>query len=210
MIETAAVSWSLSQDSASRTDSISLGNTVVHVGVSDHMEVQVGWAPFTQIRSRDKAFNTVSRDSGSGDVSLTLMRGLAGANGSVAVQVFVTVPTGKSPFGVGDWGAGARVPIQVALTKKIQFSFTPEIDAAVNSNGTGRHIAYGSAAGIGFALNGKLQLGTDISFFRDEDPAGASSCANAGLSLAYQAAKNTQFDICSRTPNTIAGPRSAL
>jgi hypothetical protein len=113
----------------------------------------------------------------------------------VALQAFVTLPTGKMPVGAGDWGAGIRLPVQLPLSEKLQLGLTPEVDAKVNSSGSGRHTAYGGAASLGYALTPALSISTDLSVFRDDDPTGATTIAVSGLSLAWQVTENTQLDI---------------
>lgn len=195
MIETAVAGWTLEQDADSRTDTLALGSSLLRAGLTSRLEAQIGWTPLGIQWTRDKASGAISRQSGTGDVTLGLTYGLAGANGPVALQGFVTLPTGGAAIGAGDWGAGMRLPAQVSLTKGVQLGLTPEVDAAVNGSGSGRHLAYGGAAGLGFALNDKLTLGVDVAVFRDDDPDGATTRASSGASLAWQAAKDTQFDL---------------
>jgi hypothetical protein len=128
-------------------------------------------------------------------VSLGLLYGLSGRNGPVSIQGFVTLPAGTGPLAAGDWGAGARLPVAIPLTSRLQLALTPEADAEVNGDGVGRHLAYGGAAGAGYSLTKSLQLGADIAVFRHMDPSGATTSASAGLSAAWQAGRNTQFDV---------------
>lgn len=195
LIETAAASWTRESDAAFRTDTLSLGSSLLRAGLTSRLEAQIGWTPLGVQWQRDTASGATTRQSSTGDMTLGLTYGLAGANGPVAVQGFVTLPTGGAAIGAGDWGAGLRIPAQVALTDAIDLTLTPEVDAAVNASGSGRHVSYGGAAGLGFALTKQLNLGIDVATFRDEDPDGAETLANAGLSLAWQAGTNTQFDI---------------
>lgn len=195
MIETAASNWTRESDPESRTDMLTLGSSLLRVGVASRLEAQVGWTPYGTRWVRDTASGTVARQSGTGDVTLGLTYGLAGANGPVALQGFVTLPTGGAAIGAGDWGAGLRLPAQLPLSSSIDLTVTPEIDVAVNQSGSGRHLSYGGAAGLGFALTREVNLGVDVALFRDEDPDGVATLANAGLSLAWQAGQNTQLDV---------------
>lgn len=195
MIETALGTWERESEPGSRTDTLTLGSSLLRAGVTSRMEAQIGWAPLGVQWQRDTATGAVQRRTSAGDLTLGLTYGLAGANGPVAVQGFVTVPTGGEAIGAGDWSAGLRLPAQVSLTPGIDLVVTPEIDAAVNQSGEGRHLAYGGAAGVQFALSDKVNLGADLAAFRDQEPGDETTRLTGGLSLAWQAGKDTQFDI---------------
>lgn len=209
MIETGIAQWSRESDPALRTDTLTLGSSTLRLGLTPRLEAQVGWTPLGVVWDRDVATGITTRRTSGGDATLGLTYGLAGANGPVAVQGFVSLPTGGAAIGAGDWGAGVRLPVAVELGG-VEFGLTPEIDAAVNGSGNGRHLAYGGAAGIGVPLAPKLQLSADVALFRDDDPDGASTQATAGLALAWQAGANTQLDIGGTIGLNAASPDGAV
>ena len=133
-------------------------------------------------------------DSGVGDIAVGFLYGLGRENGPVAVQGFATLPTGGSAIGAGDWGAGVRLPVQLPAGHGVPLSFTPEIDAAVNSSRKGRHLAYGAAVGVGAPVAARLSASVDAALFRNNDPSGGRTLATAGGSIAYHSRKNLQFD----------------
>jgi hypothetical protein len=195
MIESAGASWTVTRDSSQRSDEITIGSSLLRIGLTSRLEAQAGWTPFGIEHVRDRLSGRSLTRTGTGDVTLGLIYGLAGANGPVSLQTFVSLPTGGSAIGAGDWGAGARLPIAFSISPKLQVSLTPEVDAAVNASGNGRHLAYGGAAGIGLPLSAALNLGADVAVFRDEDPEGAATHETGGFSLAWQESANTQFDV---------------
>lgn len=195
MVETALGSWQRESAPGQRTDTLTLGSSFLRAGVTSRLEAQIGWTPLGVQWQRDMASGAVERRTSTGDLTLGLTYDLTGANGPVAVQGFVTVPTGGEAIGAGDWGAGLRLPAQVSLTSGIDLVVTPEVDAAVNQSGQGRHLAYGGAAGIQFALSEKVNLGADLAAFRDQEPGDATTRLTGGLSLAWQAGEDTQLDI---------------
>jgi outer membrane putative beta-barrel porin/alpha-amylase len=195
MIESAAAAWTVTRDSGVRSDQVTIAGSLLRIGLTPRLEVQAGWTPFGIQHVKDRLTGRTTSRTGAGDVSLELIYGLAGANGPVAIQPFVTLPTGGSAIGAGDWGAGVRLPVALPLNSKLQLALTPELDAAVNSSGNGRHLAYGGAAGIGLPLSSKVSLGADVAVFRDEDPDGAATHETGGLSLAWQESADTQFDV---------------
>lgn len=195
MIEAALGNWERQSEPGSRTDTLTFGSSFLRAGAASALEVQIGWVPLGVQWQRDTATGATERRTGTGDLTLGLTYGLAGANGPLAVQGFVTVPTGGRAIGAGDWAAGLRLPAQIALSSGIDLVVTPEVDAAANESGEGRHFAYGGAAGIQFALNDKLNFGADLAAFREEDPGDPTTKVTGGVSLAWQSGKDTQFDI---------------
>ena len=113
----------------------------------------------------------------------------------MAIQGFVTLPTGSSPLTAGEWNFGAALPMSFELTPGISFAATPQVAAAADADGDGRHLAFGSAAGFGFSLTDNLSAGIDVAIIRDDDPAGGSTEATAGLSFALQVLEDVQLDV---------------
>jgi hypothetical protein len=195
MLETAVASWTYDDHGGTRTDDVAIASSALRVGLVGRLEAQLGWTPVDIVRVRDKTTGVTTTGSGVGDLSLGLLYGLAGRNGPVAIQAFVTAPTGSGPIGAGDWGAGARLPVALPLAPRVQVALTPEVDAEVNASGAGRHLTYGGAFGAGYSLSKSLQFGADIAVFRHEEPSGPTTSASAGLSLAWQVGHNTQLDV---------------
>lgn len=195
VVETGLADWTLDDNADERSDTVLFGDTLVRVGLDDRTEAQIGWTPYGLLRVRDKATGLVSRTGGTGDVSLGLRRSLSGPDGPVAIQPFVTLPVGGSAIGAGDWGAGVIVPIGFDLGHDVQLSLTPEIDAAVNESGSGRHLAYGSVIGLSAPLANGLSGTIEVQAMRDEEPSNVTTQAFASASLAWMIGANTQFDI---------------
>lgn len=194
MIETAGAGWTVTRDAGERSDQVTIGSSLLRIGLTPRLEAQAGWTPFGIQEVRDRFSGRSSSRTGTGDVSLGLIYGLAGANGPVAIQTFVSLPTGGAAIGAGDWGAGVRLPIAFSIAR-LQIALTPELDAAVNASGNGRHLAYGGAAGIGVPVSAKVSVDADVAVFRNEDPDGPATHETGGLSLAWQESANTQFDV---------------
>jgi hypothetical protein len=70
-----------------------------------------------------------------------------------------------------------------------------EMDAAVDEDRDGRHLAYGGVLGVGFDLSQTVSAMFEISMLRDNDPTGHATEALSGLSLAWQPSGNMQVDI---------------
>ena len=195
-VETSIADWTRDDQPGSREDSILFADTLVRVGVSDTIEARIGWTPFGHDRMRDST--GVETVNGVGDVSLGMKANLHNPDGaglSVSVLPFVTLPVGRSSIGAGDWGGGFLVPVTYELSDTVSLDLTPEIDAAVDQDGNGRHLAYSSTAGLAVKLDEAFTLTGEMQALRDDDPQGHATQAVAALSLAWMANDDLQFDI---------------
>lgn len=198
VVELGLGDWTRQQDAGSRTDTIQAGDALVRLGLSEHLEAQIGWTAYGHARTRDRLSGAVEKDSGVGDVLVALRRNLSSPDGSgfsIAIMPYVYLPTGGSAIGAGDWGAGLIVPVSFDLGGGFSLGLTPQIDAAVDGDRDGRHIAYGSVAGLGFSLSDSVSGAIEAQVTRDEDPAGHGTEALGGLSFAWQPSDDMQFDI---------------
>ena len=208
-VEIGAIDWTLERDPQTRTDTILAGDMLVRFGLADHAEFQIGWTPYGHVRQRDRASGAVSRSSGAGDVTVALRRNLRnpdGAGFSIAIMPYATLPTGGSTIGAGDWGAGMIAPVSVALGGPWSLALSPEIDAAVDGDRNGRHLAYGSVIGLGVDLSATTSASLETAFTRDNDPDGHTSQSIAGLSIAWTPQQSAQFDMGANMGLTKASP----
>lgn len=197
-VETAVADWERDDQGDTRMDTVLVGDTIVRVGLGATTEAIVGWTPYGHVRERDEATGAIDRFSRVGDVTLGLKANLASPDGSglsFAVLPYVTLPTGRMPVGAGDWGAGVLAPLTYDLTDSVNLQFTPEVDAAVNEDGDGRHFAVSGIAGIDVKLSKALDVTAEIETLRDEDPSGSTTQAFAALSLAWLAKDDLQLDL---------------
>ena len=199
-IETGLGDWTLDKQPDSRTDTILAGDVALRYGMGDSTELRLGWTAYGHVRERDRMNGMVDRTDGVGDVTVGLKQNLANpaCDGlSIALLPFATLPTGGKAIGAGDWGAGLLLPIDYALTEKVQLQFTPEIDAAVDNDRQGRHLAYSGVAGIDIELSEKLAVDAELKLIRDRDPSGSQTQALAGLAFDYMVGPQTQIDVAS-------------
>lgn len=186
MFESGIASWSRMTDAGTPSSQWIIGDLLLRQGLGHQTELQFGW-------------QMLSRQSGSawrsGDVTIGLLHNFAAMDGPVAAQVFATLPSGQEPAGAGDWGAGARLPIALEIGEDWSLGLTPEVDAAVNATGHGRHLALGGAIGLGRSLATNLSASADLSLFRDRDPDGSTTSAVTSISLAWQTGADTQLDL---------------
>ena len=195
-VESSFADWTRDDAVGERQDTVLIADTLVRVGVSDTVEARIGWTPFGHDRTRDAS--GIDQGNRIGDVSLGMKASLFNPDGrglSIAVLPFATLPVGRTPIGAGDWGGGMLVPVTYELSDTVAIDLTPEVDAAVDEDGHGRHIAYSSAVGLAFKLSKTLTLNGELQALRDDDPQGATTQALAALSLGWDASDDLQFDI---------------
>ncbi len=198
LVEIGLADWTIEREPDGRTDTVIVGDTAIRYGVTDRSEVQIGWTALGFVRTRQSAPRTVEHDSGTGDVTVAFKQSLRNPDGSalsIAVQPFVTLPTGGKAIGAGDWGAGLLIPMSNDLNDTVQVQLTPEIDAAVDSDGHGRHLAYGAVAGLGVSLSDSVSVTVEGSAFRDTDPDDRATELLAAASLAWQPGGDWQVDV---------------
>ncbi|KQS01931.1 hypothetical protein ASG11_14015 [Sphingomonas sp. Leaf357] len=196
-VETALGDWTRDEDADQRSDTVLLGDTLMRIGLTDTIEAQIGFTPFGHVRTRDKLAGDIDSADRVGDAMLGFKANLKNPDGkglSVAVHPFVTVPVGRSPVGAGDWGAGLVVPVTYDLSDALNFETTSEIDAAVDEDGRGRHVAFSETVGLGLALSKALTATAELQALRDDDPSGATTQMLAGVSLACVLGENLQID----------------
>lgn len=197
-VESSLADWTHDNTPDARSDTVLIGDTLVRIGIGDALEARVGWTPFGHVRTRDKATGAIDNANRVGDVTLGLKYNLHNPDGSgfsVAALPYVSLPVGRMPVGAGDWGAGFLLPISYELSDRVSLAFTPEADAAVDSDGNGRHLAYSAAGGLGLKLSDKITATPELQVLRDDDPDGHSTQGYAALSFAWSATDDLQFDV---------------
>ena len=197
-IEVGVGDWTLDKQPDSRTDTILAGDLFARYGLTDSLEARVGWTAYGHVRERDRMTGAISRQSRVGDVTVGLKQNLMNPDGSgfsIALLPFASIPVGRQPVGAGDWGAGLIVPVNYELSDAIQLEFTPEVDAAVDEDGNGRHLAFSGTIGAAGKLGETLTATLEYQALRDRDPSGHETQQLAGVSLAWEAQPQFQLDL---------------
>lgn len=211
--EASIADWSKASSPDAVSEAILLGDLALRTGIADHTEARVAWTAFAHLRSRDRASGAVQNRTGTGDVTLGIKRNLIDPDGkslSIALLPSVTLPTGTQAIGAGDWGAGLQVPVNIRANGYVSLMLTPEIDAAVDSDRSGRHLRYGTAGGIAFALRKNFDIEIESAITRDRDPAGGSTQAVAAFAAGLTIGADTQVDVGSEFGLTPQSPDAHL
>jgi len=190
--------WTLDRQPDSRTDEIDAGQLLLRYGIGPATEARLGWTAYGHVRVRHRATGATDHMSGTGDVTLGIKQGLLNPDGkgfSIALLPSVSLPSGGRAIGAGDWGATLLLPITYMLGDSVQLEATPELDAAVDGDRDGRHLAYGMTAGVGLKLSDAWSVTGELQALRDDDPASHETQRRAALSAAWQCGKDVQLDL---------------
>ena len=183
----------MAEDGLAREETFLVGDTSLRYGIGPRTELRLAITAFGSVDVRG-----AGSDQGIGDLTLGIRHSLTDPDApgpAVAIQGYVTAPTGSSPLTAGEWSFGAALPMSFELTPSVSFAATPQIAAAADAGGDGQHLAFGSSAGFGFSITDTLAAGVDVAIIRDDDPAGSSTQATTGLSFALQVSEDIQLDV---------------
>ena len=113
LAEVSGIDWQRDDADGTRQDTLLFGDAQLRTGIDSRTEVQIGWTPLAQVRTHasDGSVDTVT---GVGDVRLGLRRNLHNPDGSgtsLALEGFVTLPTGRHDIGAGDWSEIGRAHV---------------------------------------------------------------------------------------------------
>lgn len=197
LAEVGLLDWTHDKNETSTSDTVVAGDLLLRYGISTQSEVQVGWTAYGHQRDKARLGNGIDKSNGVGDVMIAYKHSLTQPDGSgfsAAIQPYATLPTGGSAIGEGDWSAGVIVPVSAEVDEGISLQFSPEMDAAVDEDRDGRHLSYGTVAGLGIDVSKSLNAAFELSAFRDDDPSGHTTELLAAASLAWQASDNWQLD----------------
>lgn len=210
MVEIGLATWEHSKTDSARDNDLSLSAIALRYGIAPRLELQIGWAGLVVSSHLDYVTQDRSRATNPGDLTVGALYGLLGQDGPVAIQAFVTLPTGKGAATDGEWSGGVRLPVAIPLANDWQLGLTPEFDLAANSSGHGRHSAFGGAAGISRPISGQISAGVDISVMEDRDPDGSSTSSMTSASIAWQTSPNSQLDFGVGLGLTSSSPRAQI
>ena len=197
-VEASLGSWTHSSDPASVTDQVLIGDLAVRLGLGPATEARLAWTPFGSVRTKDRSSGQVTTLHGSGDVTLGIKQNVLDPSGehlAIALLPRVTLNSGGDALGAGTWSAGLQIPMAMPVGHGVSLMLTPEFDAAANADASGRHFAYGTAAGVGFPASSRVNVSIEALVMRDEDTAGASTSAVAGASASIKLKNNLFADI---------------
>lgn len=173
------------------------GSLTLRLGLTDSMEGQILWTPYSV--AREKVGGVTFEDTGSGDIGFSLRQAFTPADTtgiSVAVQAIVTAPTGSNGISADVWEGAILMPIDIPLSDDWAMELTPEVDIVGDSLGGGHHAAWAGSIGVTRQVS-EVELGAELWASRDDDPAGGTTQASFDLTAAWMPGglHDVQFDV---------------
>lgn len=197
VLEVGKIRYSRDEEDGVETRTYSASELLARVGLTDSVEVQLGFTPFNVVKLKDATGRR--RFEGVGDLTGAVKVNMLNPDGSgtsATVQAFVTAPTGATEIGSGGWEGGVIVPVSFELSDKLGLTLDPEVDVRRNENGGGHHLAFAGVASLGRDLGGGVEGSAELWSMVDRDPAGHRTEASVDLALAWipERMPNLQLD----------------
>jgi hypothetical protein len=192
-LESSVTSWSKTEADEVETKAVTLGASVVKVGLSERSDLQIGMAPFAKVETR--AEGVESRHSGAGDLTIRYKHRLTadGAPVQVAAIPFVKLPTADGDIGNGKVEGGLAVPISMAAGP-VTVVLGPELDLLADADGDGRHPALINLVNVAGPVAPGVTLIGELWTMTNFDPADRVTQASADVALAWLVSNRVQLD----------------
>jgi hypothetical protein len=184
-LEVDAVDVTRDRSGGATTDNWLIAAPTLKYGVTDTLDLEVGFNSWQVVRTRDHATGATAFDSGVGDVYLRAKGIVSQGPLTVALEPFVKLPTAKSGLGNGKVEAGLVLPMSAGLSGGWGLGVTAEGDDLADASGHGHHGAGSLTLGLSHGAPGGLNLGVELWGGWDFDPAGHSSQASVDVSAAW-------------------------
>lgn len=193
-LETAVAGWSHTRQEGVRTSQLSLGSTVIKLGLSDRSDLQIGLAPYALLKVEREGLR--DRVSGFGDVIVRYKRRLTrdGAKVQAGAIPFVKLPTADHRLGNGRAEGGLAIPIGWSLAGAT-ITLGPELDLLADIDGRGRHLGAINLVNVAVPAGKRLTLAGELWTSFNFDPSGTLKQASADAAIAYALSRRVQIDV---------------
>ena len=196
VVETTLVDWEHDTGGPLTTTSVLGANTLVHVGLTHRLEVQIGWAPFDRERILDHRNDFAAQDTGLGDVVVGGKAELLADDAIVglALQGNLSIPVGNLRFGGKSPGGTVALAIAYDITDRVSVALTPQADYLPDRVDGGRHLLFGATAGVDVVVAAEWTATGEYRLARDLDPAFHRTEHIVGLAVAFTPSKRWQVN----------------
>jgi hypothetical protein len=194
-LESSAIGWSRTEAGGTETKVLTLGSSVVKLGLSNRSDLQIGVTPHVHVEI--ETGSAKSHASGFGDLTVRYKHRLSADNSSVQIGVipFVKLPTADDDIGNGKVEGGLAVPIGISTGSPITVVLGPELDLLADADGDGHHAALVNLVNLSGAIAPRLTLAGEIWTMTNFDPADTVTLASADAALAYAFSPAFQVDL---------------
>jgi len=199
LVELGAVEFSRDTAPEVAVTSYAVGDVLARYGLTGRSEIQLGFTPYTIVRTKDRTNDRRETLQGAGDLTGAFKFSLLNPDGSgtsIAVQAFVTAPTGRQGIGSNAWEGGVIVPVAFELSDTWSLTLDPEIDWRADEDGQGHHLAWAGVVSLSRDLGGGLEGSAELWSSYDREPENHTTEASFDLALTWvpKSRPNLQFD----------------
>jgi hypothetical protein len=173
-----------------KTTTADIGTFLVRTGLTDGLEIDVGWTPLmvTTLHDGNYRYN----QSETGDVAVALKQSLRDPDGqgvSVAVQAGLTIPTNGDRV-----SAVIDLPVSLPLSDRLTLGFTPALELLPDSYGGGTHFGAAGSVALGYQI-GSVTLGTEVYITYEDEPDGVVQQQILNFAVIWVVRGNLEFDV---------------
>ena len=193
--ENSIAGWSQTESGGVETKVLTLGSSVLKLGLGARSDLQVGFTPY--VRAETRAGATKSAASGAGDLVVRYKHRLTADNATIQVGMipFIKLPTADGDIGNGKVEGGLAVPISIATGSPISVVLGPELDVLADGDGSGRHAALVNLVNLSAPVAKGLTLAGELWTMVNFDPAETVTLASADVAIAYLIDPDVQLDV---------------
>lgn len=189
-LEVDAADYTRQSAGGSTTTSWVLASPELKYGLTDDLDLEASFAPFSHVSTRTAPGGPRQTLTGVGDLFLRAKLSLTGNSQDalgLAIEPYVKAPTASNGIGNGAWEGGVLAPVSLNLPHGWSLAATPEADLALDASGPGRHVALQLPVGLGHAI-GPVAASVELWTQQDFDPAGTTRQYSVDLAAAWQPA----------------------
>ncbi len=167
------------------------------LGVAPRADLELQVAPYAQVRRFASGADRPRDLYGVGDLTVRYKQNVFGDYRgplAVAVEPFVTAPTGRRGIGEGGWEGGVTAPFAVGLSKSLVLNFAPEVDVRRDQVGGGVHTEEFVVANVTVQLPKRLGLLLEVATRSSQD-ADAHTQAFCDVALSLSLVNDAEVDV---------------
>lgn len=193
-LESSVAGWSLTKAGGTRAELLTVGSSVLKLGLSGRSDLQLGFTPYAELTTKVDG----SRDSvfGFGDLVVRYKHRLTSDDAKVQVAAipFVKLPTAAAGLGNDKVEGGLAMPISFALAGPVTMTLGPELDLLADADGRGHHGALVNLINLSAPIAPRLTLAAELWTNLNFDPGGTVRQASVDGALAFALTDDVQLD----------------
>jgi len=193
-VEVGAVDWTQTKSGGTRTNTTSVGQTLVKFGLDDDSDLELGFSPHIEIESHIAEVS--DRVSGIGDVAARYKRRLTDPDAQIQATLipFIKLPTAHRRLGNGKVEGGLATALSIPTRAGPTITLGPEVDVLADADGHGYHPGLTNLVNVGISPAPRLTLSAELWNAINFDPTDRVYLWSADFAAAYLPTTRLQID----------------